>query len=168
MLLPFTLSPPSANPEADPAGKAASNRQNLRPASLPRTLRQMGTRRKDLLRVLLTLPLLWPLASMLQRQEQRRQPGAAALPAELPLGLSVAGAVVAHRSADGQVRAWSARCTHLGCRIDRVIDNQLVCPCHGSRFSSEGQVITGPATRPLQALKVSPDPTTGGWSVEVG
>ena len=132
------------------------------------TTRRAGTHRHDLLRVLLLIPLLWPLASMLQRQRERRQPQVVALPAELPLGLSVAGAVVAQRDADGRVRAWSARCTHLGCRLDRVVDGALICPCHGSRFSAEGQVLQGPATRPLQALKVGADPATGGWQVELG
>ena len=44
------------------------------------------------------------------------------LPADLPMGLSIAGEAVVYRHGDGRVQAWSARCTHLGCRLDRVID----------------------------------------------
>ncbi len=54
------------------------------------------------------------------------------------------------RDDDGNVRRLSARCTHLGCivafnRVSRTWD----CPCHGSRFDTDGQVLEGPATEPL-------------------
>jgi cytochrome b6-f complex iron-sulfur subunit len=39
-------------------------------------------------------------------------------------------------------------CTHLGC-APRRDSNAFVCPCHGSRFSRDGQVLNGPASRPL-------------------
>lgn len=46
------------------------------------------------------------------------------------------------------IYAIVAVCTHLGC-TPRHEDNVFVCPCHGSRFSREGQVVSGPATRAL-------------------
>lgn len=52
-------------------------------------------------------------------------------------------------------RAWalSARCTHLGCAVGVAEDGQtLSCPCHGSRYTLEGQVLRGPATDPLPRL----------------
>ena len=33
----------------------------------------------------------------------------------------------------------SAKCTHLGCNIHSVENNEFVCPCHGSRFSMNGE-----------------------------
>jgi nitrite reductase/ring-hydroxylating ferredoxin subunit len=42
----------------------------------------------------------------------------------------------------------SARCTHLGCELCLAGD-QLVCPCHGGRFSLRGDVLAGPPRRPL-------------------
>jgi len=47
------------------------------------------------------------------------------------------------------IYAILAVCTHLGCTPRREA-NAFVCPCHGSRFSLEGQVVNGPATRALE------------------
>ncbi len=128
--------------------------------------RRRGTGRKDVLRLLMLLPLAWPFAAMLQRLRVRNRPAPQPLPAELPLGLSISGDAVVRRHADGRVQAWSARCTHLGCRLDRVIDGAVVCPCHGSRFDDPGRVLNGPAAKPLQPLQVSADANGGGWTVQ--
>ena len=59
----------------------------------------------------------------------------------------------------GGVYALSAVCTHLGC-ITRFLSDQnvIACPCHGSRFDLEGNVVEGPAPRPLPWLQVGTDP----------
>lgn len=57
--------------------------------------------------------------------------------------------------------AYSAACTHMGCRIQRVEGGQLVCPCHGSSFNLRGEVVRGPATRPLAALRCEADERAG-------
>lgn len=49
--------------------------------------------------------------------------------------------------------ALSLVCTHLGCTVEVQADG-FACPCHGSRFSSSGSVIKGPATAPLKFLRV--------------
>lgn len=42
------------------------------------------------------------------------------------------------------------KCTHAGCLVKwNKNNNNFVCPCHGSRFDVEGNVITGPATTNL-------------------
>jgi len=81
--------------------------------------RRRAAGRDDALRALLLAPLLLPFGAMLQRQHVRGRPAPQPLPAELPLGLSIAGDAVVNRHADGRIQAWSARCTHLGCRLDR-------------------------------------------------
>jgi Rieske Fe-S protein len=43
----------------------------------------------------------------------------------------------------------SAVCTHRGCTIEEKL-NRFECPCHGSRYSLRGDVIRGPAERPLR------------------
>jgi thiosulfate dehydrogenase (quinone) large subunit len=53
-------------------------------------------------------------------------------------------------------RAYSAVCTHAGCRVDfDRPGNQFACPCHGATFDARnGQVTGGPAPSPLQAIAV--------------
>ncbi len=90
------------------------------------------------------------------------------IPPDVPLGLSVSGDIVLNRSADGSLRAFSARCTHLGCKLERVIDGVVVCPCHGSRFFADGRVAAGPAVRALTEWRVRPNAQSGGWIVDAG
>lgn len=73
----------------------------------------------------------------------------------VPLHVPEAGAwLVKKGSAD--VAALDDRCTHLGCRYRWDDGRQLfTCPCHGSEFTSDGNVLKGPATRPLTALSLN-------------
>jgi cytochrome b6-f complex iron-sulfur subunit len=49
--------------------------------------------------------------------------------------------------------AYSALCTHLGCRLRYVKSvEQFRCMCHGSVFSKDGAVLGGPATRPMERV----------------
>jgi menaquinol-cytochrome c reductase iron-sulfur subunit len=51
---------------------------------------------------------------------------------------------------DGTLTVFSPLCTHLGCAYQWSAQNkQFSCPCHGSRFSPTGMVVSGPAARPL-------------------
>ncbi len=51
------------------------------------------------------------------------------------------------------MKAVSAICTHLGCVIQKS-DSGFRCPCHGSNYSKEGLVLSGPAPRDLDWLKM--------------
>ena len=56
-----------------------------------------------------------------------------------------------YRDPQGEVHAVSARCTHLGCIVSwNPAESSWDCPCHGSRFSVDGEVIQGPAVRNLE------------------
>ena len=65
-------------------------------------------------------------------------------------------AVVITQPTEGDIKAFTAVCTHQGCLVSEVVDNEIVCPCHGSRFSAtDGSVIQGPAQTPLEPAGVA-------------
>lgn len=59
------------------------------------------------------------------------------------------------RKQDG-FRALSSICSHLGCITRYRPDDRIIaCPCHGSRFNLDGEVLAGPAPRPLQQFEMA-------------
>lgn len=58
-----------------------------------------------------------------------------------------------HRDATGAWVAVLASCTHNGCQPEPIA-GRLVCPCHGSEFTRGGDVLQGPAERPLERYDV--------------
>ncbi len=62
--------------------------------------------------------------------------------------------IAVYKSKDGTVTKLSAVCTHLGCIVNWNDDQKSWdCPCHGSRFLSDGSVMGGPATAPLKKVE---------------
>jgi len=65
-------------------------------------------------------------------------------------------------------RAFSATCTHLGCRVAWQADTgQYKCPCHGGTFDRTGQVVAGPPPEGLRQLPVRLNPDTAELEVEL-
>jgi len=66
--------------------------------------------------------------------------------------------VIIIHTPNGQFKAFSARCTHLGCVVEyKGEERQLHCNCHGSVFDLNGKNLKGPASIPLAPLKVTLD-----------
>lgn len=78
--------------------------------------------------------------------------------AEVPVGgakLYREKKLVVSCPAEGQYKAFSAQCTHAGCVLDKIVEGEGNCPCHGSRFDvTTGKVLRGPAAEPLPAVPV--------------
>ena len=60
--------------------------------------------------------------------------------------------IAVHRDDDGGLHVLSAACTHLGCSVAwNAAEKSWDCPCHGSRFDVDGEVLHGPASKALAA-----------------
>jgi len=71
---------------------------------------------------------------------------------------------------DGQagVRAMSATCTHLGCRVRwDVASKRFQCPCHGGAYDVDGTVVAGPPPKALARLEVKLDESDGSVMVRL-
>ena len=79
--------------------------------------------------------------------------------ADVPVGGAVAaqapsGAIIVAQPTAGQVVAFSAICTHQGCKVAPA-GATLNCPCHGSRYDAlTGKVLNGPARADLAPVAV--------------
>ena len=111
-------------------------------------------------RVILGLAGLLGLGGLVRYFSYRDSPGT---PEHIPIGtlsdfpnesqtllLEIPAAV--YRSGD-QVRAFSLTCTHLGCRVEPEGED-FFCPCHGSRFTSQGELLKGPADTDLPEIEI--------------
>jgi Rieske Fe-S protein len=55
------------------------------------------------------------------------------------------------RTAEGEVRAFTAVCTHLDCTVQYKADtSQIWCACHNGTYDLGGNVVSGPPPRPLE------------------
>ncbi|MFJ8670293.1 FAD-dependent oxidoreductase [Streptomyces sp. NPDC093600] len=73
--------------------------------------------------------------------------------------LRVAGRPCAvYREESGSLHSVSAVCTHMGCLVAfNPAERTWECPCHGSRFGVDGEVIQGPALHPLERREPKED-----------
>lgn len=74
------------------------------------------------------------------------------------------GAVYLNQSEDGGVRAFNAKCPHLGCVFEfKSKDEGYLCPCHHATFNLDGSRATEQSVSPrdLDALDVEVDEATG-------
>jgi hypothetical protein len=86
--------------------------------------------------------------------------GGVLLPSEDSLGPEEGGlvrqslsTVAAYRDANGAMHRVSATCTHLGCVVHwNSLERCWDCPCHGSQFGVDGEVLNAPAKVPLPAV----------------
>jgi glycine/D-amino acid oxidase-like deaminating enzyme/nitrite reductase/ring-hydroxylating ferredoxin subunit len=69
--------------------------------------------------------------------------------------------IAVYRSPQGRLHELSAICPHLGCVVQwNSTQETWDCPCHGSRFRAEGDVLNGPANQGLERITVTYDTTS--------
>lgn len=61
------------------------------------------------------------------------------------------------RQAADSYYALSMLCTHAACFVGAPQQGVMMCPCHGSEYNMQGQVLRGPAYAPLHRYTVSYD-----------
>jgi glycine/D-amino acid oxidase-like deaminating enzyme/nitrite reductase/ring-hydroxylating ferredoxin subunit len=60
----------------------------------------------------------------------------------------------AYRDEQGELHLMDITCTHLGCELNwNNAEKSWDCPCHGSRFTYQGDIIEGPAINCLNKLQ---------------
>jgi len=62
----------------------------------------------------------------------------------------------AYREQDGKLHLLDITCTHLGCELQwNNAERTWDCPCHGSRFGCQGNIVEGPALNVLKPVEES-------------
>ena len=86
----------------------------------------------------------------------------------VPVGsafIDLEGDLLVIQPTEGQFRAFSRVCPHAGCKVDAVEGDEIVCPCHGSRYSvQDGSRVSGPTPRGLTEVPVQ----VNGNRLEIG
>lgn len=61
------------------------------------------------------------------------------------------------KTADGEVRAFNATCTHIDCTVDFRPEGagEIFCACHDGVYDLNGRNVSGPPPRPLETYKVT-------------
>ena len=73
-------------------------------------------------------------------------------------GFEYKGDIIIIRSTDTVYLALSKVCTHSNCTVTyNSSSKDIPCPCHGSKFSTEGAVLSPPANSPLKKYNVKQD-----------
>ncbi|EKE19001.1 MAG: hypothetical protein ACD_9C00173G0002, partial [uncultured bacterium] len=61
--------------------------------------------------------------------------------------------VAVYKDKTGDLKMLSTKCTHMGCLVNwNKTEKSWDCPCHGSRFDTDGKILNSPATKSLQKI----------------
>lgn len=67
-----------------------------------------------------------------------------------------ASKVAVYRDDVGELHALSSICPHMGCQVHwNRGEKSWDCPCHGSRFSTDGEILNGPACEGLARVEIA-------------
>ena len=64
--------------------------------------------------------------------------------------------IAIYKTENGEVQALNPVCTHAKCIVDwNKAEKTWDCPCHGARYDTDGQVLTGPARKSLERIEIA-------------
>jgi len=115
---------------------------------------------------ILLVPLGYGWAVTVSRQQKKDELKEILVSPGIAQGLSFQGPLIISRN-QSSVRFFSAKCPHLGCKISKIENDKLVCPCHGSTFSKEGRILKGPADSSLKEYSYAIDENSGEYIIKV-
>ncbi len=76
--------------------------------------------------------------------------------ADVPVGSgAIVDGTLVTQPTPGVFKGFVAVCTHAGCALSTVKGDMAICPCHGSTFGLNGEVVRGPAFAPLNPRPVT-------------
>ncbi len=107
------------------------------------------------------LALIIPLFKVWQNTVSRDRafassPQSLEIESDLPDGIYFHNRVILIKE-NSVLKLFSSKCTHLGCTINKVENGELVCPCHGSRYSFDGVPVKGPSVKQLTEIDFESD-----------
>lgn len=121
------------------------------------------SRKKFIRRIsaILLLPLVWLVNVTIERKiESEQKKNKILLPENIAEGITILDQIILIKTGSS-IKVFSSRCTHLGCVINKIDNNEIVCPCHGSRFNEQGYPVNGPAAKRLEELAIQTDSKSG-------
>ena len=121
------------------------------------------SRKKFIRRIsaILLLPLVWLINVTIERKiESEQKKNKILLPENIAEGITILDQIILIKTGSS-IKVFSSRCTHLGCVINKIDNNEIVCPCHGSRFNEQGYPVNGPAAKRLEELAIQTDSKSG-------
>lgn len=126
------------------------------------------TRKKfiEYLLLLLFLPVFWLVYITTRKGRRWSIPSFLKVPDNFSKEITFLDRLIVIRI-NKKVQFLSNKCTHLGCKINKAEGNELVCPCHGSRFNFNGDVIEGPANKPLENYAYTYQKDKGEFIIEI-
>ena len=110
--------------------------------------------------------ILWWVFTGRRDRRHGKSPEKITIGGDIPAGISFQQGVILVNT-EREVKAYEAKCTHLGCRINKSDGDEIICGCHGSRFKLDGQVVSGPAIKPLKEYDIIKDNLSGNLIVEI-
>jgi len=110
--------------------------------------------------------LLWWMFTGRKSSRETGRGKSISIVGEIPAGISFQQGVILINEGE-TIKAFEARCTHLGCNLNKKEGDTLICRCHGSRFSKEGKAISGPAIEPLKALSIRKGTAEGTYTIQL-